>query len=151
MDELKSHLLSIAIMLVITGIISKLIPEKSNKTAIRFVVNLILIISIFGVDLSSIYEVFEKDYSLNFSQQTVTENEINDRIVRMLNEEIKTEIDSEIQKINSRAYVDVTMDENALIIEAFCEEMSPREKVVFEDVVRNKFEGNIQFIYTVVD
>lgn len=151
MDDLRSRLMSIAVTLIVTGIIGKLVPEKSNKSIINFVITMVIIANAFGFDLSSFEDFTEFEISTESYQQEVLESEINNRISQMLSNEIEAETEKIVQKYDSDATVNIAFEEQVLQIKITSNSLSDYDKSEIEDEIKAKFEGEILFKYTVVD
>ena len=52
MGEIRSWALTLSVILIVTGIVMKIIPENSTKRSVKFIASLIIITCFFRLDIS---------------------------------------------------------------------------------------------------
>ena len=152
MQEIRSHLLSVAVILMITGVISKLTPENSNKAIIRFIVTVIIFSSVFGIDFNSV-DIFEDiSFTTDIYVQDSLEDEIQSYISETLHEEIVAMTDEIVEKHCSSAKTKVTFDATLMSV-TIChsENINNETKKKIENDIMSEFDGDIILRYEAVE
>lgn len=147
MQELRSWMMGISVTLIITGIIVKLIPGNANKAILNFVVTMVIIASIFGVDTSEINAIFEFEFTTEAYTHSVLTDELYGKIERTINEGIKDEIKEIVSVYDSDASVEIELDHEVMQIRIISVNLSNNQKTAIENEIRRNFDGAIHFVY----
>ena len=151
MQEIRSYLLSVAVTLIFTGIIGRLVPENSNKSLIRFVITTIVLVSIFGISVNP--ESFSEitDFTTETYFREDIENEISSAVYEKICEEFNKEINKIVSDYCPSANTSVSFADNSMTVTiCYNDDMNLSDKQIIENEIRSSFEGKIVFEYRAV-
>lgn len=115
MSEIKQWALSICIILIVSGIFMRILPERSDKSVVRFVVTLILITVVFGIDISS----FEDAFDLEIASESVEndyEDSLLDKVGNSLCEQVERLAESECRSFGYDAECSAEIEDGKIVI-----------------------------------
>lgn len=149
MSEIKNWAFSICIILITTGIFMRVLPERSDKKTVKFVAVLILIISVFKIDISSLSDLFDFDIS---DENSTAVSEYEDYLVSSVNDTIISQIEekiaSEYQKIDGTFSVTVNItDETISAYISGGRHLNYSEKENLHSKIISDFKADIEFVY----
>lgn len=144
MNELRLWAADLSLVLIVTGILMKVVPEKNERKILRFVVTLLLIISVFNINISDSGMFVQTDIANEISEKT---NEMNDDILTVLNEEsIKIARNKACEIIRSvipSADADITFSHEGLHAVISCENFSSYELDTIKTELKKEFDCEI--------
>lgn len=140
MDVIKLRILSIFMILIITGVTSKLIPENTNKSLINFISTLLILIIVFNVDVGK----FSDDLNIDITESTLSESEILESAKNILYQKIEEEISKMIYKYDAEAKISIEVNNEIIIIEIISKVLSKNDITLIEDDIRNDTKLNVK-------
>lgn len=127
----------------------RLIPERSDKRTLKFVITLILITAVFNIDVSSVGDIFDIDIK-NDNSDVVSEyeNSLKDKISDSLTSQIEAEISNEYKKYDEDITVKLDRNGNKLTVNVFFGmRLSLSEREEIQSRLERDIGESIEFIY----
>lgn len=149
MESIKEHIFAVCIVLIITGIFMRILPERSDRKTLKFVVTLVLIISVFKIDISPL-EDFLKLSATDENNESISvyESDLKGEISNTLSKEIETVIFDEYKRYDEGVKIGVELSENKLIVSVhLSSHLSKSEKETVQLRITDKLGENVEFIY----
>ena len=144
MEEIKSHALALCILLIITGTVSKLLPEKSNKSMLKFVVTLIILSSVFGIDISQI-NFYKSTFDYDNGQAVEIKTEEAQKLIESIYEdEVENTVREIIENYDEKSEINYDTENKTLTVEAI---ISDDNKQKLKKEIYEKFGPEIKIIF----
>lgn len=127
----------------------RLIPERSDKRTLKFVITLILITAVFNIDVSSVGDIFDIDIKTdNSNVVSEYENSLKDKISDSLTSQIEAEISNEYKKYDEDITVKLDRNGNKLTVNVFFGmRLSLSEREEIQSRLERGIGESIEFIY----
>lgn len=127
----------------------RLIPERSDKRTLKFVITLILITAVFNIDVSSVGDIFDIDIKTdNSNVVSEYENSLKDKISDSLTSQIEAEISNEYKKYDEDITVKLDRNGNKLTVNVFFGmRLSLSEREEIQSRLERDIGESIEFIY----
>lgn len=144
MSELRTWATNLSLILIVTGIFMKTVSSKNEKMILRFVVTMILIVSVFQLNVSQVAENFSFDINGEISGDTEI---LNENLINSLSAFGKEQIDETVRKTvqnyDDKASVVTELSENAVhvIIKSYIITSNDTESIKGE--LQNEFDCEI--------
>lgn len=137
------------LILIATGIFMRLIPERSDKRTLKFVITLILITAVFNIDVSSVGDIFDIDIKTDNSDVVSEyENSLKDKISDSLTSQIEAEISNEYKKYDEGITVKLDRNGEKLTVNVFFGmRLSLSEREEIQSRLERDIGESIEFIY----
>lgn len=148
MSDIKRWAFSVCTILIASGIFMRILPEKSDKKAVRFVVTLMLIVCIFELDISAVSNTLDlnKNYDNNI-EVSEYENKLNEQIEDKVVTEIEKKISDEIKKYDKNAKISVEITGEKIIVTIISTQLSDYEKTKIRTRIKTDFGDETELIY----
>lgn len=127
----------------------RLIPERSDKRTLKFVITLILITAVFNIDVSSVGDIFDIDIKTDNSDVVSEyENSLKDKVSDSLTSQIEAEISNEYKKYDENITVKLDRNGEKLTVNVFFGmRLSLSEREEIQSRLERDIGENIEFIY----
>ncbi len=127
----------------------RLLPERSDKRTLKFVITLILITAVFNIDVSSVGDIFDIDIKTDNSDAVSEyENGLKDKVSDSLTSQIEAEISEEYKKYDEDINVKLTQNGDKLTVNVFFGmRLSLSEREEIQSRLERDIGENIEFIY----
>ena len=151
MNSIRSWALTLSVILIVTGIVMKIVPESSTKRTVKFVASLIVITCFFRLDISAAVNELSS-FDFNFDQGTV--NDLNEnlqgKILTDFNSQIQKKIDEILIKYDKNAFSQLEINASTVRVKIHCSSLSISDKFKIENEIERFFEDEIFFEYSAV-
>ncbi|MGN0444086.1 MAG: hypothetical protein ACI4F5_05670 [Acutalibacteraceae bacterium] len=115
MSELRTWATNLSLILIVTGIFMKTVSSKNEKMILRFVVTMILIVSVFQLNVSQVAENFSFDINGEISGDTeILNNNLMNSLSAFGKEQIDETVRKTVQNYDGKASVVTELSENAV-------------------------------------
>ena len=151
MGLIRSWALTLSVLLIVTGIVMKTVPESSTKRTVKFVASLLIITCFFRLDLSAaINELSGLDF--NFHEETVNElNEnLQEKILTDFNSKIREKTDEILKKYDKDSFSLIEFNESAVKVTVYYKSLSISSRIELEKEIETFLENEITFEYSAV-
>lgn len=127
----------------------RLLPERSDKRTLKFVITLILITAVFNIDVSSVGDIFDIDIKTDNSDAVSEyENILKDKVSDSLTSQIEAEISEEYKKYDKDITVKLDQNGDKLTVNVFFGmRLSQSEREEIQSRLERDIGENIKFIY----
>lgn len=127
----------------------RLLPERSDKRTLKFVITLILITAVFNIDVSSVGDIFDIDIKTDNSDAVSEyENSLKDKVSDSLTSQIEAEISEEYKKYDEDITVKLAQNGDKLTVNVFFGmRLSLSEREEIQSRLERDIGENIEFIY----
>lgn len=151
MNSIRSWALTLSVILIVTGIVMKIVPENSTKRTVKFVASLIIITCFFRLDISAAVKELSH-FDLSFSGEAVNElNEnLQEKILSDVNSQIQDEIDKILIQYDKDAFSLLEFNDSKVKVKIFCNTLNISDRINFENELEKFFEDEIIFEYSAV-
>lgn len=147
MAEIKSWAFSVCIILITSGIFMRILPERSDKRNVRFIVTLILITAVFNIDISSFENAFDIGSAGEISESEY-ENSLLDEISSSLCDEIEKIALGEYQDIDPSGDIKVKLEDGKIVVCIASSESLTTEKLEnFKSRLETRLGEKIEISY----
>ena len=148
MSDIKSWAFSLCLVLIVTGVFMRLLPERSDKKTVKFVVTLILIVCVFKLDISSVGDMFKADFSgTNGEAVSEYESELKEKISGSVNSEIEEKIAEIYKEYDENANVELITDGGKPTVIITGTRLSDIEKHKAQSRIETQLGEAAEFIY----
>ncbi len=148
MSEIKRWAFSVCIVLIASGFFMRILPQRSDKRVLRFVVTLILIVCVFEIDISSFSDLLEPDFGYeSVGSAEKYEEELKDGIEDTVSEKLQDEIQSKYKKYDENAIVSVEYGNGIFFVKVSGANLSEFEKAKIQAQIENFVGQDTEFIY----
>ena len=151
MSEIRSWALTLSIMLIVTGIVMKIVPENSAKRTVKFVASLIIITCFFRLDISAAVNELSS-FDFNFDQETVNDlNEnLQEKILTDFNSQMQKKIDAILIKYDKNSFSQFEVNDSTVKVKIHYSALSISDRIKIENEIERFFEDEIIFEYSAV-
>lgn len=127
----------------------RLLPERSDKRTLKFVITLILITAVFNIDVSSVGDIFDINIKTDNSDAVSEyENILKDKVSDSLTSQIEAEISEEYKKYDKNITVKLDQNGDKLTVNVFFGmRLSQSEREEIQSRLERDIGENIEFIY----
>lgn len=127
----------------------RLLPERSDKRTLKFVITLILITAVFNIDVSSVGDIFDINIKTDNSDAVSEyENILKDKVLDSLTSQIEAEISEEYKKYDKNITVKLAQSGDKLTVNVFFGmRLSQSEREKIQSRLERDIGENIEFIY----
>lgn len=127
----------------------RLLPERSDKRTLKFVITLILITAVFNIDVSSVGDIFDIDIKTDNSDAVSEyENGLKAKVSDSLTSQIEAEISEEYKKYDEDITVKLYQNGDKLTVNVFFGmRLSLSEREEIQSRLEHDIGENIEFIY----
>lgn len=127
----------------------RLLPERSDKRTLKFVITLILITAVFNIDVSSVGDIFDINIKTDNSDAVSEyENILKDKVSDSLTSQIEAEISEEYKKYDKDITVKLDQNGDKLTVNVFFGmRLSQSEREEIQSRLERDIGENIEFIY----
>ncbi len=148
MSEIKSWAFSLCLILIVTGVFMRLLPERSDKKTVKFVVTLILIVCLFKLDISSVGDMFKADFSVeNGEAVSEYESELKEKISGSVNSETEEQIVEIYKEYDENAEIELITDGGKPTVIITGTRLSGIEKYTAQSRIETQLGEAAEFIY----
>lgn len=147
MQELRSWMLGVSVTVILTGIIAKLVPGKTNKSIICFITTMVIIVTIFDLNVNELSNILEIELTTNLYTENDLSNELYNDIAETLSGSIKNSVKEIVIFYASDASVEVEFDNEVTYIKIDAHDLSQTDMTEIEKEVKKIFDGEINFVY----
>ena len=151
MSEIRSWALTLSVILIVTGIVMKIIPESSAKRSVKFVGTLIIITCFFRLNISSAVNELG-NFSFNFNDEAVSElNEsLQGIILTDLHSQIQFEIDKILISYDKDSFSQVDFNDSTVKIKIHYKNLHFADRIEIEKEIEKFFGNEVTFEYSAV-
>lgn len=145
MNDLKIKAVNISLILLITGIGIKLFSEKSEKSIIKMIVTIIVIISLFNINIHSLLSQ-ENEYSWFGFEEDLSqeENELKDDISKLVRDEIEEDIKNIVGGFDSSADTEIIIEESIIKINVTSEKLNSSDETEIISELKDDFDCELE-------
>lgn len=148
MSEIKSRAFSLCVILIVTGVFMRLLPERSNKKTVKFVVTLILIVTVLNFDISSVGNALSFDFSGDNSDAVGEyESGLKDKIAGSVYAELEEKVAEIYKEYDENAVVQILSGGDRLKVIIIGTHLSDSEKEKAQSRAEAELGGKAEFIY----
>lgn len=151
MEDIRQWMFSVAVTLIITGVVSKIVPEKNNKSVLNFITVLVILVSVFSIDTDISEDFLKLDFG-NFNASTeISQKKLNNEISEILASEIKDSVEKTVSAYAPYAKTKIEIKDDKMIVIIESNNLTKSSKVAIEKEIKDNLEGNIEFIYRLAE
>ena len=151
MNSIRSWALTLSVILIVTGIVMKIIPENSTKRTVKFVASLIIITCFFRLDISAAVKELS-NIDLNFNNETV--NDLNEnlqgKILNDLNSQIQDKINQILIEYDKNSFSNIEYNDSVVKVIIHYHDLKITDRIKIENEIEKFFEDKIIFEYSAV-
>ena len=144
MSELRTWATNLSLILIVTGIFMKTVSSKNEKMILRLVVTMILIVSVFQLNVSQVAENFSLDIKSEISGDTEI---LNNNLMNSLSEFGKEQVEEAVRKIvqnyDENASVVTKLSENTVHIIIKSDVITSSDIDIIKSELQNEFDCEI--------
>lgn len=144
MSELRTWATNLSLILIVTGVFMKTVSSKNEKMILRLVVTMILIVSVFQINVSQV----AKNFSLDIDREISGDTEIlNDSLMNSLSEFGKEQVEEAVRKTvqnyDKNASVVTKLSENTVHVIIKSDVITTNDLERIKGELKNEFDCEI--------
>lgn len=144
MSELRTWATNLSLILIVTGIFMKTVSSKNEKMILRFVVTMILIVSVFQLNVSQVAENFNFDINGEISGDTeILNNNLMNSLSAFGKEQIDETVRKTVQNYDGEASVVTELSENFVHVIIKSDIITSNEIDSIKGELQNEFDCEI--------
>lgn len=148
MTDIKHWAFSLCIVLIVTGIFMRLLPERSNKKTVRFVVTLIILVCIFKLDVSRLGDRLSADIpDDNAEAVSEYENDLKNRISDSVGSALEEKIFGIVRQYDQNSSVKLDFTSDKIIVNISGTRFDSYTRIRLEAQIKAAYDGKLEFIY----
>ncbi|MDD6021210.1 MAG: hypothetical protein ACI4GA_01990 [Acutalibacteraceae bacterium] len=148
MTDIKHWAFSLCIVLIVTGIFMRLLPERSNKKTVRFVVTLIILVCIFKLDVSRLGDRLSADIpDDNAEAVSEYENDLKNRISDSVGSALEEKISGIVRQYDQNSSVKLDFTSDKIIVNISGTRFDSYTRIRLEAQIKAAYDGKLEFIY----
>lgn len=151
MEDIRKWMFSVAVTLIITGVVSKLVPERNNKSVLNFVTVLVILITVFSIDTDNLEHSLKFDFANSNTSMEISQDKLNSEIKEILSSELKDSIRKTVSNYAPYAKTEIEIKEDRMIVIIESNNLTDSIKTAIEKEIKDNLEGNIEFIYRLAE
>lgn len=151
MGDIRKWMFSVAVTLITTGVVSKLVPERNNKSVLNFVTVLVILITVFSIDTDISEHSFKFDFTNSNTSMEISQDKLNSEISEILSSELKDSIRKTVSNYTPDAKTRIEIKEDKMIVIIESNNLTDSVKAAIEKEIKDNLEGNIEFIYRLAE
>lgn len=144
MNELRTWATNLSLILIVTGVFMKTVSSKNEKMILRLVVTMILIVSVFQLNVSQVAENFSLDIDSEISGDTeILNNSLMNSLSEFGKEQVEEAVRKTVQNYDENASVVTKLSENTVHIIIKSDVITSSDIDIIKSELQNEFDCEI--------